>query len=396
MRGNAVRWIGLMALVGSLSCGEKENPMGQGLVDTGLASEADHQVRCTIMEATSFQYVCPSAEDECQRGPGGTGTLLVGSGYGYRAEVGLSFEGIGTDATQVDSARLHLTQAPWATDRPDSVTVHLLTAAFEEADVVFGHGLDSVGYEITPLPGAVVWEDSGLSIDVTQVVRAWYEAGTMGGVGIRAHVPALAEPSFALFHSSETSAPPYLSIHLHTEGDSASDPVLYIPTHDVHFLVRDPAAEPLSAVADRITVGKGFASRSLLKADVSEIPVDATINRARLILRVDPDQSVYDSLEVGAHLVSGVWDSSRTLSAELSSGTGWVIPGVDSAEIETTRLVQLWTAELVQNDGFLLKPVGEVEGIDFVRFLWPQIPNSVGSPVLVVEYSVPPPEWYRQ
>ncbi|MCK4547853.1 MAG: DNRLRE domain-containing protein [Candidatus Eisenbacteria sp.] len=369
--------------------------MGKGLVDVGLASRADSLVRCPITEAVSFQFICPSAEEECGRGPGGAGTLLLGAGYGYQAVIVLSFDSVPVDSqVVVDSAWVRLTAARPLEGAPTDVTVHALLDTLIEANVLFG---DSLDYDPVPLPVIPAYDDDGLRIDLTQVVAEWYVNESLRGLALVSHDPG---PSFGFFRSGELesvlddpSMRPTLSVHRHFEGDTTSAISGFYPAHDTYLLWWDPSADSLSAAEDRIAIGKGLATRSLLKADVSCISMEATINRARLILHVDTNQSFFDSLDTRAHSVKEDWSGSATEFETLSSGGGWV--GSDSAVVDVTTLVQVWTAGMVENHGFLLKTYGELDNVDFVRFFGPSYSEDL-RPVLIIEYSVPPLPWHRQ
>lgn len=397
MRTSVALWIGIVALGLAPSCGEKENPMGEGLIDTDLADRSDSLVVCALTAASSFQFICPSAEDECQRGPGGGSLLFLGSGYGYRVAMALSFASVPVDAeTVVDSARVRFTAAR-PLDGPADLTVHALLDTLWEGEVFFG---DSLGFDPTPLAVTYEYDAEGLSLDLTETVAGWY-----GSEGLRALMilPQGSGPSFAVFRSGEygsatdtTAGRPTLTVFHHPEGAADSGESRHEPGQDTYFLWWDSGADSLASAQDRITVGKGFASRALLMAEVGQIPREATIQRAKLKLWVDADQSVYDSMEVRVHLAEGDWDGPRTEFEGVSAGVGWVIPGVDSAIIDVSTLVQVWVAELVENDGFLVKSYGEAESIDFVRFFSPSYSETSARPVLTVEYSVPPPPWFRQ
>ncbi len=397
MKSRDLIWIVIAAATLSVSCGEKENPMGEGLVDTGPSSRSDSLLEFTVTRATSFQYRCPSSDEECDRGPGSSPVLLLGSGYGYRAVMTFSFESVAPDTgVVVDSAWVRLTGARPLDGAPVDLTVHTLLDTLVESTLFFG---DTLAFDPTPLPATFTYLGNRLRIDLTEVVAAWRAADNMRGLVLASHDPG---PSFAKFYSSEsgsfydtTSVRPTLFIYQHPKGDSTTAFSYAASGNDSYCLWWDPSVDSLSSPADRLTIGKGMASRSLLWADVGAIPAEATINRARLILRVDPAQSVFDTLQAVAHLVDGEWMGAQTEFQSTALAVGMVYPGVDSAVVNVTALVQVWTAGLDENDGLLLKCYGETENVDFVRFFGLS-GLEAPAPKLIVEYSVPPPPWFHE
>jgi len=397
MRNKLTTWIGLAAVALTLSCGEKENPMGGGLVDTDLSSSSDTVVVFPITEAASFQFICPSADEECDRGGGGSTELLVGSGYGYRAVTAFSFESVAVDTgVVVDSAFMRLTAARPFSGAPVDLTVHALLDTLLENEVFFG---DSLAFDPTPLPATLDYGNNHLRIDLTEVVAGWRTNENLRGLVLASHDPG---PSFAHFLSYEastfsdtSSVRPMLFIYQHDKGDTATAFSYADPVNDTWLLWWDPLADSLSSAEDRLTIGKGLASRSLLKADISSIPAEATINRARLVLWVDPSQSAFDTLQTVAHLVADEWAGAQTEFSATTLALGWAFPDVDSAEVNVTGLVQIWTADLLENHGIMLKCYGETDNIDFVRFFDLSGPGD-SAPTLIVEYSLPPLPWFRQ
>ena len=64
-------------------------------------------------------------------------------------------------------------------------------------------------------------------------------------------------------------------------------------------------------------------------------------------------------------------------------------------EVDVSKLIQAWTADLVANDGLLLRLVGESEGIDFVRFMSSSGADPLVEPRVWIEYSLPPSAWFE-
>jgi hypothetical protein len=397
MRKVRLLGLALLALLAP-SCGEKEEPLGAGLVDPGLASRSDTVVVRSMTETASFQILCPSDNGTCQRGPGASSTLLLGVGYGYRSILVLDFDDVSVDtAAVVDSAWLRLRPARALVNPPTDLTLHALVDTLVESKVLYG---DTVAFDPAPLTAAFQYDDEGLRVDVTSVVAAWRATDGLRGLAL---VSGDAGPALALFRSDEWGTAydtpvtrPLLSVFEHVSGDTAKLESDFEPGNDTYLLWWDAGADSLSAAPDRITIGAGYVTRALLKLDVGDIPEVATIERARLILKIDAAASAFDSLEVGGYRVVDEWAGAETSVLPASGGDGWVFPGVDSAEILVTDLAQGWTAGTAENYGFLLRMASETDHVDFVRFYGPGVADPALRPRLVIEYGLPPPPWFRQ
>lgn len=169
-------------------------------------------------------------------------------------------------------------------------------------------------------------------------------------------------------------------------GDTAD--TVSVRTRKDAFVVRNETALP----AERLRIQNGTAERILLFFDLSAIPREATINRARLILHTD-DEHVFPASEPDfafyAYPVSdSLWtvppaaiDSTRAVSGVFSA---------DSTAASLTSIVQRWTSGVMENGGLMLKGALETSDPAGCSPYSGSAPDSVLVPKLDIFYSLPP------
>jgi hypothetical protein len=189
---------------------------------------------------------------------------------------------------------------------------------------------------------------------------------------------------FFKLYGRESSASPALIPHLTLITES--DTLTVMPSKDTFVSFSD-----LPGLPDRFWVRDGIAERILMRFNLGAIPPEATINRAMLVLRADPESSFPDQASVfylsAVPLADSVWvlpgvalDSTWTASASVSG---------DSAALVLTTLVQKWTSRTEPNCGLMLR--GVLETTDPAgRAFFSASADSAGIPRLKVFYSVPP------
>jgi hypothetical protein len=151
--------------------------------------------------------------------------------------------------------------------------------------------------------------------------------------------------------------------------------------------------------------GNGFASRSFVKFDLSDIPEGSTLARSVLLISPDLEQSSFDSMEVECHAVlDATWSGFDTEIRALGAGLVTLIPEKlsdgDTLEMDITAILQDVVAGKKPNYGLALKSPDERFDLDFVRFFSHSYPDTdlvpVLRPVLRVEYMLPPEPPYPE
>jgi hypothetical protein len=200
------------------------------------------------------------------------------------------------------------------------------------------------------------------------------------GIMIRTASPGGFFKLYGRESSASTSLIPHLT--LITESDTLT----VTPVKDTFVSSSDRSGLP-----DRYWIQDGIAERILMRFNLTGIPPEATINRAMLVLRADPESSFPDAASAfylsAVPLADSVWtlpgvalDSTWTASAKVTA---------DSAALILTSLVQKWTSGTQPNCGLMLR--GVLETTDPAgRAFFSSSADSAGIPRLRVFYSVPP------
>jgi hypothetical protein len=357
--------LGLLA-----SCGTRED---NSLGTSYIADQADLKAVLDTTLAppdTSADFQLASAAS----GIGGAGTILVGErvSFGLRAR-GLvlfdpaAFPGPGTVLTEARLSFFYLEGLREA-NPPFSIAVHRVTSGWTE------RGLDTLRVfptfdptaagilDLTPALGDTTPEKANtLSVSVLDLAQSWVEGPDSANVGL-ALLPTGGVASIVEFVSRESTSRTPAELFLKwARADSVTLPA----TADTFLLEKTKAFLPLDNEPRRITVSRGFPTRSLLKFELPDFGDRATINRAELLLRFDPALSDYGDFTLRvARLEGAAWtDSIPPLSSAVGEATAPA--DRDSVAIPVTELV----AELLheENHGFLVRATDERPDVDVLR-----------------------------
>ncbi|HEX9934486.1 MAG TPA: DNRLRE domain-containing protein, partial [bacterium] len=153
------------------------------------------------------------------------------------------------------------------------------------------------------------------------------------------------------------------------------------------------ATTSLSPRSDRLSVVDGAGLRTLIRFPFSEIPANATVNRALLTLHVDPAVS-FPPIQTWMGLTAFmVKDSSYVLPQVVVDSTYGIsaIPSTDDSVrvFNITSFVQAWASGTLINAGMLLRgsnESGDVSGLVFFS----SAADSTKRPSLDVFFTLPP------
>ncbi|MDM7924996.1 MAG: DNRLRE domain-containing protein [bacterium] len=374
------KWVSLWMLgaaLAVLNCGqEKASPVGSGLYDQENPG-SENRLFVTASRDTVF-------------------TQSVSCGSGYHLFTG-SHSGIETaaffvfDTLSVDSAVTRAVLAfrafPYAVSASGAVRL-LFSETGSDWDET-GLTWDSRPAETGP-PFAECAVDASdtsdveiaLPLDLALSLVNPENAAGRPGVALRAGDP---DCVFRLYsrEAGVASSPVLLFI---ADGDTAD--TVTVQTRKDAFTVRN-GTRPAEG---RLRIQNGTAERILLFFDVSAIPREATINRARLILHndagsvfpaSDPDFSfyVYPVTDSPWTVPPATLDSTRSVSGVFSS---------DSTAVAITSLVQRWTSGVARNGGLMLKGAMETSDPAGCAPYSRSAPDSSLIPRLELFYSLPP------
>jgi len=121
-----------------------------------------------------------------------------------------------------------------------------------------------------------------------------------------------------------------------------------------------------SVGSQNIAVQFGLVVNSKLWFDVSSLPKNAIINRAKLFLKTDSVLTVKGTNLVDAIFISNIVDSTtKVIDSTLSQEN--LLPDGDSYTGLVTTFVQTWLST-GKNEGLLLAPNGGIDGVDLFVF----------------------------
>jgi len=194
------------------------------------------------------------------------------------------------------------------------------------------------------------------------------------------------------FYSSEAdSNQPALEIYTATEPDTAGNvyPTNIVPpTNDIFI----PEAE-FEPTSDYLFISNGVSLRALMNFDVSQIPEQATINKAFLTVHSDTLAAFPDCQETFTVSIFEIANQNWTLpEVQIDSVTYSRIPiNSDSSSADLTLSVQNWISKMKENNGLLLMGRNEYTNLSY-RKLYSSTADTSKKPSLKIFYSIPPEE----
>jgi hypothetical protein len=322
---------------------------------------------------------------------GDAGTILVGE----RADLGYLSRGlVRFDANALPDSGASITEGTLSIVylggiRPGApsftMSLHRVAESWSEASMDTSHAFppfDAAPFQDVSLDAPAARDT--LEIPLTLLVQRWIdEPDSNFGVAL---IPAPDAGSLPEFGSSESGSPPRLLWK--TASDSAS---IDRPQADTFFPETTGTFVPLAGpdpggAPGRLTVGRGFPSRSLLRFAFPDFGDRVTINRAVLTLHLDHALSDFtDSTAMKVKRVEDeVWSGAST-DTTIVVDIGTVRATDDSVAIAVTELV----AESVRdgNFGFLLLATDERPDVDFFRFHSEESADPFKHPSLRVWYT---------
>lgn len=224
---------------------------------------------------------------------------------------------------------------------------------------------DSLGYSSYSFPLDPGW------------VETWQDTN-----GIVLMVDPMNINAYARFYSKQNSDNLKPRLDFYMDGDTTVSETVF-PVSDTYD-VRKP--DPIRS--DLLFLDNGTHDRIRLQFDLSDLPEDATLNLARLVLYADtlvsqPDPSEYFNISVyrltEAYADTLAYDSNTSTSGTLNTGE-------NTLAISVTAIVQGWLSARYENFGFLLK--GYSEGLTMDRRgFYTDIQDSSRIPRLELYYT---------
>ena len=137
--------------------------------------------------------------------------------------------------------------------------------------------------------------------------------------------------------------------------------------------------------SQNIAMQSGLVINSKLWFDVSSLPKNAIINRAKLFLKTDSLLTIKGTDIIDGIIASNIVDStSKVIDSTLTQET--LVPDGDSYSGLITTFVQTWL-NTGKNEGLLLAPIGGIDGVDLYVFRGSNAADIKDRPRLEIIYT---------
>ncbi len=193
--------------------------------------------------------------------------------------------------------------------------------------------------------------------------------------------------------TSDRKVAPVLRLVYKQVNAAQNDTMLTVPTADTFIYESGPAL-----VDGPLYVATGEEYRSILKFDLSDIPANATINQAELILTVDQENSFLSSEGIRINAFRLKETATDPFAADIDSSFSLSVsdisirPGVESVDMIMQFITQRWTRQDTlgfDNYGILLFARTKYNIFSRVAFFNVDA-DSGRAPKLTLHYTTPP------
>lgn len=363
-------------------CSKSEkNPFSyEDIAGTGLGGVNHFVVHGTISEnSVAFPKSNIATSDD----------LLLGRFKGTESAVLVKFGTLAGDLDSVLVKRAYFFLAPRfkIADNSDStmdVSIHRVTMAWDEESIDPLTVLNN--FDPNPIFSGqfstVADQADSLLLD-NELVQGWIDSDSDNN-GLLVVVQSA--DYMGVYYSDETIPPPTIKIVY--EKQSVLDSALVGASEGLSILQSNFQLPP-----QRLMVGSGFGYSSFFKLDYSEIPKNATINKASLTLHVDTLLSIHkkSAFFEMSHLKANSqdWENFPTLADTVSFDTTHYRGG-DRLKVDLTFLVQYWVNREGDDFGFRLAPYFLNRSLFRTVIFSSSVADSLKHPQLEVFYTIPP------
>ncbi len=334
---------------------------------------------------------------------GGKTTLLLGQHGDARSFALIQLTNFTSfDTANVQSVRINLRQTGrYGTGTAFTVTAHPVLSTWSEDTVVWSTVKDQYDRNAATTTFKVPDADTGwVSFDVPAATMNNWIANTGSNFGLL--LDCTDATFMAEFVSSDAASYMGYASVAYTSKAGVKDTVITYITYDASLLqnLTTTTVKTLERNTDRLQVNNATGYRSLLRFDLSTIPIDATIHQALLSLYIDKPASDTDSSGVTLY-VSTVVDDSTWNPATIALGTlssypkAYAFDDKDKVEFATSSTIsamssvaQNWVLKNPPNYGMILYGDTGLDGQWITLYTGKDQPAY--TPVLKITYSLPP------
>ena len=182
------------------------------------------------------------------------------------------------------------------------------------------------------------------------------------------------------FGAIYSSYPPAIAVSVN-RGGVLTDTLYFNAYSDVSVLSGN-----LESTAQDFYLQTSLIGQAIISFDVSIIPSNAIINQAKLLLTVDPSNTVNGTSYISNISAYNIADSSsRIVDTTLSPITVFSHDSL-TYQGDVTTFVQKWVTKR-QNQGLLLSPQDGLTGLDLYAFKGSNASNASQRPRLIILYT---------
>ncbi|MFQ5632110.1 MAG: DNRLRE domain-containing protein, partial [bacterium] len=351
----------------------------------------DELADSTTVGAAKF-LIIPKPEftntDEVIVNTGASPLLYLGQADGKASSFAMKFLGLPDSTGVITEAKLVLKSRAFFGTPGGILTasVHEIKKNWQERELT-SNGISAEFFDPVPLGNltfAAADSDTVIISFDAELVNRWIALPDSERFGV------LVRPDGAfalqLFNSSE-ALDEQPKIQLFHEDSTIANPLEFFATEDVFVfeVLNEPADGPLY-------IGNGLEHKSIIRFNLSAIPDEATINRARLIMKIDTTNSFLsptDGFTFGAErLLEEISNLAASVDSLVTSNSifplSTTLGVVDSSRTLTINLnnqIQEWTAGRQDNLGLIL--MTRTPGRDLYRIaLYAATQDTLNAPKL--------------
>ncbi|PIW70443.1 MAG: hypothetical protein COW08_01830 [Ignavibacteriales bacterium CG12_big_fil_rev_8_21_14_0_65_30_8] len=352
------------------SCSDEPNTFGIGLLDSDfiVLDTLNTTIDSVAQTSSTFKTVVSL---------GASDNLLVGKKDNIEASFLIKFvlglaDSLKTDinsgATTITEAKVRLIDTyQWGdSSAAFNLTAHNVTSDWTSIGFT-SDSLTSLTYDATNSASLLNLNDSVKTFNLDpNLIKTWLQSvidttlKTNKGLYVKSDASSKKVFGFRA-KTASTIYQPELKVVINKSG-VYTDTLTYFPEGDVSVV-----DGPLPTIgATDIAVQSGLVINSKVWFDVSSIPSDAIINKAKLILKTDTLLTIKGTNIVDAILVSNIVDSTNKIIDSTISQEN-LFPSGNGYEGLVTTFVQNWIGN-GKNEGLLLSPSVGINGVDLFVF----------------------------
>ena len=307
--------------------------------------------------------------------------VLLGEYNGQNCSIALKYTSL-PDSSTILSAILSMEAVYiYGSGTPVSATAHTITDSWSETTQ------SDISYDIIPLTIftlSPLVADSDVVALPPSIVQSWVTAlhdslSKNNGVLLQVN-----SAPFAKQYGTKSSG---INLIVRYQKDGNQYISVIKPSEDTYIVSGS------KSTSQKVVVTNYGSHRTLLKFNLSAVPLRIVVNNAELVLRLDSNHSnIGNESEykiMFSRITSATWDTPTLTTASFDSTTASItaVTGNPELRFDVTQIVQNWFADKGHNYGALLKSGQEQLDLSQFSFFY-DLTDSLKQPHIIIRYSV--------